>query len=416
MGRIIEGVWDCQYCGSKKIRGSIYDCPVCGKTRDKDIKFYIDNPHNYVDNETAKKVSRNPDWLCSYCDSLNPDDVNECQECGASREDSEHNYFERRKIVEEREREKARLHGKAAPEPDTVNGIPVIRGNEPTQPSVQSEPHQQNNGVYSSENLKRENRNNTPNSYNHIHRAQPTQNIPSKKSFNWGKLFGVGAAIMGAIMAVVLLVILFTPKVMDVEVQDFSWNRGINVEELVTVEESDWSLPAGARLKYEQPEIKGYTQVLDHYETKTRTYTEQVLDHYEEYVSGYRDLGNGHFEEITSERPVYRTETKTETYEEPVYRDEPIYATKYYYEIDKWQIQYTSKSSGEDKDPYWNEPALKNNQREGSRSETYYVSFLTDENEVEKYTVDKSLWDKLNKGDKVTIKVSFGHATLAEDE
>ena len=98
-------------------------------------------------------------------------------------------------------------------------------------------------------------------------------------------------------MAVVLLVMLFTPKVMDVEVQDFSWNRGINVEELVTVEESDWSLPAGARLKYEQPEIKGYTQVLDHYETKTRTYTEQVLDHYEEYVSGYRDLGNGHFEE-----------------------------------------------------------------------------------------------------------------------
>jgi hypothetical protein len=67
--------------------------------------------------------------------------------------------------------------------------------------------------------------------------------------------------------------------------------------------------------------------------------------------------------EIISQRPVYRTETKTETYQEPVYRDEPIYATKYYYEIDIWQYAFSYNTSGNDKDPYWKEFELEELQR-----------------------------------------------------
>lgn len=436
MGRIIEGVWDCQYCSTDKIRGSVYRCPVCGRTRDKDVKFYIDNPKNYVDNATAAKVSRNPDWLCSYCDALNHDDAKECYECGAGREDSEQNYFERREEVEARRAEKARQNGEPAPEQDNYNGIKITRGygNDPAKFKPEGRvtmvgsagdpwPDQSDNPQrfkkefesYAKDHVKDKTGIDLDEVESKVKKVK-SRTTTRKSNFNWGGFFKVGAGILAAVMVVMLLVALFTPKVMDVEVQDFSWNRGINVEELVTVEESGWSLPSGGRLKYQQQEIKGYEQVLDHYETKTRTYTEQVLDHYEDYVSGYRDLGNGFFEEIVSQRPVYRTETKTETYQEPVYRDEPIYATKYYYEIDKWQIQYTSKSSGNDKSPYWNEPTLKDKQREGSRSESYYVDFLTEEDGVQKYTVDKALWDKLNKGDKVTIKVVLGHAELAEED
>lgn len=60
MVRLIEGVWDCQYCDSKKIRGSIRVCPVCGRQRDNNIEFYIDNPHDYVDEEIAKTVNYPP--------------------------------------------------------------------------------------------------------------------------------------------------------------------------------------------------------------------------------------------------------------------------------------------------------------------------------------------------------------------
>ena len=40
MGKIIEGVWDCAYCGTDKIRGAIRKCPNCGRQRDDNIKFY----------------------------------------------------------------------------------------------------------------------------------------------------------------------------------------------------------------------------------------------------------------------------------------------------------------------------------------------------------------------------------------
>ena len=40
MGRIIEGVWDCVYCGATKIRGGLRECPQCGHPRDENVEFY----------------------------------------------------------------------------------------------------------------------------------------------------------------------------------------------------------------------------------------------------------------------------------------------------------------------------------------------------------------------------------------
>ena len=57
MGRLIEGVWDCVFCGTDKIRGSERVCPCCGKTRGQDVKFYMDNPKNYVNEEVAKTMA-----------------------------------------------------------------------------------------------------------------------------------------------------------------------------------------------------------------------------------------------------------------------------------------------------------------------------------------------------------------------
>ena len=94
MGKIIEGVWDCAYCGTDKIRGAIRKCPNCGRQRDDNIKFYIADPKNYVDAETAKTISKNPDWQCSYCEGLNSDNDSICYNCGATREASMKNYFE----------------------------------------------------------------------------------------------------------------------------------------------------------------------------------------------------------------------------------------------------------------------------------------------------------------------------------
>ena len=68
MGRLIEGLWDCPYCDTKGIRGRERVCPVCSKERGEHTKFYMGNPDDYVVPEAeAKKISKEPDWVCAFC-------------------------------------------------------------------------------------------------------------------------------------------------------------------------------------------------------------------------------------------------------------------------------------------------------------------------------------------------------------
>ena len=115
MGKLVMGYWDCPFCGSKEIRGDVVNCPSCGRARG-DVKFYM---KNYTEGETREenerddieflseeesgKFSDKPDWYCSFCNSLNSDNAPVCGNCGASREDSEANYFEMLKKKQERE-------------------------------------------------------------------------------------------------------------------------------------------------------------------------------------------------------------------------------------------------------------------------------------------------------------------------
>ena len=104
MGKILVGCWDCDYCGADRISGEVKICPKCGKPRGKDITFYMAGPKEYV--KDPEKVNKNPDWLCPYCKTLNPDDNKFCSACGAAREESEQNYFESKE--EDRKKKEAR--------------------------------------------------------------------------------------------------------------------------------------------------------------------------------------------------------------------------------------------------------------------------------------------------------------------
>lgn len=76
----------------------------------------------YVSEEKAAKISRNPDWQCSFCGSLNSDDLNICKNCGATKEDSERNYFEIRQQEEEKKRKKEEK--KEAHQKSTAKSVP----------------------------------------------------------------------------------------------------------------------------------------------------------------------------------------------------------------------------------------------------------------------------------------------------
>ncbi len=131
MGKLVMAYWDCPYCGSQGIRGDVVKCPSCGRPRG-DVTFYMkDHAENqtreegdtsdieYLDEEKAKTANRNPDWYCSFCNTLNSDNAAFCSNCGASREDSESNYFDIQKKKEEEERRRAQA---SAPPPTKSAG------------------------------------------------------------------------------------------------------------------------------------------------------------------------------------------------------------------------------------------------------------------------------------------------------
>ena len=235
MGKIIEGLWDCPFCGNKRIRAGQKTCPDCGHPQDENTKFYMPDEIKYVSEEEAEKISRNPDWQCSFCGSLNSDDLNVCKNCGATKEDSERNYFEMRQQEEEK----------------------------------------------------------------------------------------------------------YPPKY-----------------------------------------------------TKEKATAEAGAAH-----SG--NLRSNHF--------WHDVMPGTEDVEKPVYRKEPVYATKYYYEIDKWTVVDTAKSSGNDQNPSWPEPKLKDGQRTGAEEEHYFVTATYEKKkgktETGRYEMDFSQWKELKKGEKIELKI-----------
>ena len=155
----------------------------------------------YVSEEKAAKISRNPDWQCSFCGSLNSDDLNICKNCGATKEDSERNYFEIRKQEEEKKRKK----------------------------EEKKETHQKNTA-----------------------KSAPKKKEKKKKSLMKRALLflGIFAVIIFGMMSCL------APKVKNVTIDDFDWERTIDIEEIVTHSESDWQLPDDARLQYTKNEIK----------------------------------------------------------------------------------------------------------------------------------------------------------------
>lgn len=373
MGRLIEGLWDCKYCGTKRNRGSIRECPNCGRPRDEDTTFYMPDAINYVSEETAEAVNKNPDWVCPYCNSLNSDSETTCESCGAARTSENLDYF-----------------------------------------SIKEKKHSKDSATDTIKKTSIEDYGDSEYGYTHSKQNNITQGIAKISNFiknNW-KFFVIIPLILAFVVGMVFL---FIPKNEEITIKEFSWERSIEIERYKTVEESGWSLPAGARLQYTNLEFSHYQSVFDHYETKTRQVAKERLVGYEDYVAGYRDLGNGYFEEIISQRPVYETYYETETYQEAIYRDEPVYLTKYYYEIDKWLYERSIPTKGLNKEPYWGEATLGEDERISNRIEKYYITGINSKEEKQTISLDYEVWLNLNVEQTVKLKVSIlGHGELVE--
>lgn len=417
-GKLIEGVWDCNGCGTVRILGRYRECPHCGKVRDSNVKFYMSDKKMYVPEEQAKTISRNPDWVCRFCDCLNPDTTDICKSCGASRTAENKNYFESRKEKDKEQAKRDERIVELTGTPETVKTESETSLFEETSSSEES---------YSRDDEHTDDSH--TDDYHDVSSSITTNDTPidiPERNHSW-----FNSAVEGVIsffeeywpfilggLAVILLILggiwLFKPKVETVTVDNVYWERSIEVERYQTVDESDWYLPEGARLHETRSEIYTYKQVLDHYEHKSRQVSKQRLDHYETKVVGHRDLGNGYFEEITERVPVYETYYETEYYDDPVYRREPVYKTKYYYEIDKWLHEKNLITSGADKSPKWADTSkLTSDERTATKKEDYTITYTNKKGKQKTVSLPYSQWNDLMVGDEVTIKVTiFGDAEI----
>ena len=357
----VWGYWDCTYCRTKTIRGDKTDCPNCGHGRDENVKFYMRN--DLLEYVPPEQTNWEQNWICSYCKYQNSAQLTKCDYCGASKTESEKNYSDVKSDSSELQ------------DNNCNSGIDCRTESESNHSDAQSD-----------------------------------------LSENMSKILKIGIISFIVVSVIMFLVWLFIPVQREMVIDSFSWNREIQIEQMRTVDESDWSLPDDARLSYTNQEIRKYDKIIDHYETKTRKVSEKVLDHYETVKDGYRDLGNGQFEEVTKQKPVYRTEYRTETYEEPVYKKVPVYDTKYYYEIDRWFYLCSANSNGTDKEPYWKILNLKDDERESKRTEHYYIHCIYNDN-ITEYEIPFDTWNTLEVNQCISFKTfRFSNKMIGEIE
>ena len=169
-----------------------------------------------------------------------------------------------------------------------------------------------------------------------------------------------------------------------ITIDNLSWRATADIQEWKTdVEESGWELPEGSKLIEEKQEIKSYKII--GYETKYKT---------EEYQEPIRYLP-------WIRRYIYETRTRTVSYQVPI--EEPIYATKYYYTIDKWvHLKNVLLKEGYDANYELPDYECLENQQIAEVSYKYLVHFTFDGEDIA-YVVDKDFWETLSIGHQIKV-------------
>lgn len=351
------GRWDCDACGHKGVLGPLTACSVCGSPRPKNVQFYLTEDAEVLDeySEQYHEAKLGADWICDFCGTDNKAKENKCRNCGNAQ-----SLDDKEREVEEYDLENTPTSGKKQ-KPKTTQQLKI------SQPASQD-----------------------------IRKANRNKRI---------------LLIASALIAI--LIFIFYPRKRDVEITGHSWVREIKVENYKEITEQGWELPHTARQIRSFRAIHHYDKVFSHYVTRTRTV--QVPNGTETYKCGTKNLGNGHFEDKYCTRTIYTT--KTENYQEAVYKDEPVYRTKYEYYIFRWIVNHTEKTEGRSKEVTWPKVTLKNTKewREGEKYEKYTVYYKNKKGDSFQEDVSFDRWQRYKSGQKTKAKSYAGNYRLIEE-
>jgi ribosomal protein L37E len=351
-----EGRWNCPSCGSVGQLGRHVNCMACGAPRPEKIRFYLpEDAEAVTDAEQLAQAGAGPDWICEHCGGSARATDRECPGCGAPRGES------------------------AAREVHDYDLAAVPRsgeagGGSPPPPS-------------------------TP---------QPlaAAGAPRESKFGRNVLVVMVLAIFG------IFGWANRTRHVEGEIAAKHWERSVQVEAHRWVNDEGWSLPAGARRIRSYRAIRDYRQVLDHYEARTRQVSERVQTGTRTYTCGQIDRGNGYFEDRTCTEPEYETRYHTESYQDPVYRREPIWDTKYEYRIRRWvpDTLLRDQGDGDARRPEWPRVVSDDTTREGEKKSRYQVTFTAPKGKSYTSDVPVEQFNRVRVGEHVPLLV---HGTTA---
>lgn len=202
----------------------------------------------------------------------------------------------------------------------------------------------------------------------------------------------------------------------EVTVLNKGWTTECSISEYKQVAEEGWQLPTGAVSVNSYRTIHHYDNIVMGYQTRTRTV--KVPTGTEDYVCGKRDLGNGYFEDRMCSRTIY--DNQQETYQQPIYQQVPVYATKYRYKVWRWLLVENLKQEGLNSKPKWNtKNYLQNTQKYKVQylDSTCYIEINDHKNEKHKEYIGWKKWYDIEKGQNIKAhKYMFygGYKGLAE--
>jgi hypothetical protein len=352
---IREGRWDCATCGTVGLLGRDVVCSQCGTPRAEGTRFYLpEDAPEVTDAARLAEAGAGADWVCEHCGASARATEEACGGCGAPRGTSPTHQVQDYALAD----------------------VPRAGG--------------------------REERRAVP----------PPPPAPPRKPRNPWIARGMVA------MLALLGWCFFRPREITATLSEKRWERSLEIEAYRTVRESDWSVPSGGRPVNSWQAVRSYRQELDHYETRTRTVTEQVQTGTRTYTCGQRDLGNGYFEDQTCTEPEYESRSHEESYQEPIYRQIPIYDTKYEYDVDRWVTDTVLVAQGAADDPAdgdtpaWPSTRLDDRRREGERTEKYVLVFNDGSDHVYQREVPLAQYEALRVGTSTRIKVNNAGSLL----
>jgi hypothetical protein len=150
-------------------------------------------------------------------------------------------------------------------------------------------------------------------------------------------MVGLGVAMLALVFLAVC------DRQVPLRVTGHSWTRVVPVERYSTISGSGWcdSIPGDARVSSRWSEVHHYDHIPDGEDCRT------VPGSCSQSCSNV-DNGNGSFSEVCTETcSSDRQECTTR------YRDEPVYADKCAYTVDRWVAVRQAERSGVDRSPLW---------------------------------------------------------------